>query len=140
MKSIRTFNVRPSLPSPLQPLVRLAYNLRWSWDHAEIDLFRRLDRDLWEACNRNPVLVLGTVQQSVLEAAAKDDSFLAHMKGVVDKLDSYISGEGSWYRRNYGKEDDMIVAYFSAEFGITECLSICWRTGRSGRRSSESLQ
>jgi starch phosphorylase len=124
MKSIRTFNVRPSLPSPLQPLVRLAYNLRWSWDHAEIDLFRRLDRDLWEACNRNPVLVLGSVQQSVLETAAKDDSFLAHMKGVVDKLDSYISGEGSWYRRNHGKEHDMIVAYFSAEFGITECLSI----------------
>jgi glycogen phosphorylase len=124
MKSIRTFNVRPSLPQPLQPLVRLAYNLRWSWDHAEIDLFRRLDRDLWEACNRNPVLVLGSIQQSVLEAAAKDDSFLAHMKGVVDKLDSYISGEGSWYRRNHGKEDGMIVAYFSAEFGITECLSI----------------
>ena len=124
MKSIRTFNVRPSLPLPLQPLVRLAYNLRWSWDHAEIDLFRRLDRDLWEACNRNPILVLGSVQQSVLEAAAQDDSFLAHMKGVVDKLDSYISGEGSWYRRNHGNEDDLLVAYFSAEFGITECLSI----------------
>ena len=124
MKSIRTFNVRPSLPQPLQPLLRIAYNLRWSWDHGEIDLFRRLDRDLWEVCNRNPVLVLGTVQQSVLEAAAKDDSFLVHMKGVVDKLDAYITGEGSWYRRNHGKEDDMLVAYFSAEFGITECLSI----------------
>jgi starch phosphorylase len=124
MKSIRTFNVRPSLPAALQPLLRLAYNLRWSWDHAEIDLFRRLDRDLWETCNRNPVLVLGSVQQSVLEAAAKDDSFLAHMKGVIDKLDSYTSGEGSWYRRNHGEERDMLVAYFSAEFGITECLSI----------------
>ena len=141
MKSIRTFNVRPSLPPPLQPLVRLAYNLRWSWDHAEIDLFRRLDRDLWETCNRNPVLVLGSVQQSVLEAAAKDDSFLAHMKGVVDKLDSYISGEGSWYRRNHGKEDDMVVAYFSAEFGITECLSIfAGGLGVLAGRSSESLQ
>jgi len=124
MKSIRTFNVRPSLPAALQPLLRIAYNLRWSWDHGEIDLFRRLDRDLWEVCNRNPVLVLGTVQQSLLEAAAKDDSFLAHMKGVVDRLDAYVSGEGSWYRRNHGKEDDMVVAYFSAEFGITECLSI----------------
>lgn len=124
MKSIRTFNVRPSLPSALQPLLRLAYNLRWSWDHAEIDLFRRLDRDLWETCNRNPVRLLGAVQQSVLEAAAKDDSFLAHMRGVVDKLDSYLSGEGSWFRRHHGKENDMVVAYFSAEFGITECLSI----------------
>jgi glycogen phosphorylase len=124
MKSIRTFNVRPSLPQALQPLLRIAYNLQWSWDHGQIELFRRLDRDLWEACNRNPVLVLGTVQQSLLEAAAKDDSFLAHMQGVVDKLDTYVSGEGSWYRRNHGKEDDMVVAYFSAEFGITECLSI----------------
>jgi starch phosphorylase len=124
MKSIRTFTVKPSLPAKLQPLLRLAHNLRWSWDHAEIDLFRRLDRDLWETCNRNPVKLLGCVQQSALEAAAKDDSFLAHMKGVVDKLDSYLTGEGSWYRRHHGKEEDMLVAYFSAQFGITECLSI----------------
>src|SRR5579864_660460 len=124
MKAIQTFHVRPSLPQALLPLLRIAYNLRWSWDHAEIDLFRRLDHDLWEACNRNPVLVLGSVQQSALEAAAKDDSFLAHMQGVVDKLDSYVSGEGSWYRRNHGRENELLVAYFSAEFGITECLSI----------------
>jgi len=124
MKSIRTFNVRPSLPEALQPLLRIALNLRWSWDHAEIDLFRRLDRDMWETCNRNPILLLGMVDQSILEAAAKDDSFMAHMKGVADKLDFYISGEGSWYRREHDRVDDMLVAYFSAEFGITECLSI----------------
>jgi starch phosphorylase len=124
MKSIHTFNVRPALPPSLQPLLRIAYNLRWSWDHGGIDLFRRLDRDLWETCNRNPVLLLGSVQQAVLDAAARDDSFLAHMKGVAEKLDSYVSGDRSWYRRNHGKENDMLVAYFSAEFGITECLSI----------------
>src|SRR5579863_4185251 len=124
MKSIRTFNVRPSLPQALQPLLRIAYNLQWSWDHGQIELFRRLDHDLWELCNRNPVLVLGTVQQSLLEAAAKDDSFLAHMKGVADKLDSYISGEGTWYQREHHNIDKLVVAYFSAEFGITECLSI----------------
>ena len=45
MKSIQTFTVRPSLPEPLQPLLRIAHNLRWSWDDAAIDLFRRLDRD-----------------------------------------------------------------------------------------------
>ena len=124
MRPIHTFKVRPSLPESLRPLLRIAHNLRWSWDHAGIDLFRRLGGDLWEKCNRNPVLLLGSVDQSILEAAAKDDSFLAHMKGVADKLDLYVSGEGSWYRREHGKEDDMLVAYFSAEFGITECLSI----------------
>jgi len=124
MKSIHTFNVRPSLPEALQPLLRIAHNLRWSWDHAAIDLFRRLDGDLWESSNRNPVLLLGSIDQSILEAAAKDDSFLAHMRGVMEKLESYVSGEGSWYRRERGKEDGLQVAYFSAEFGITECLSI----------------
>jgi glycogen phosphorylase len=124
MKSIHTFNVRPSLPEPLQPLMRIANNLRWSWDHAGIDLFRRIDRDMWETCNRNPVLLLGSAQQSALEAAARDDSFLAHLKGVIEKLDAYVSGEGSWYRRQHGREGDLLVAYFSAEFGITECLSI----------------
>lgn len=124
MKPIHTFNVRPSMPEGLQRLLPIAHNLRWSWDHAEADLFRRLDGNLWETCNRNPVLVLGSIDQSILEAAAKDDSFLAHLKGVAEKQDFYISGEGSWYRREHGKEDEMLVAYFSAEFGITECLSI----------------
>ncbi len=125
MKPIHTFKVRPSLPSSLLPLLEIAHNLRWSWDHAAIELFRRLDRDLWEASGHNPVLLLGTVDQDALEAAASDDSFLAHMRGVAERLKFYVSREGSWYSREHGKEkDDLLVAYFSAEFGITECLSI----------------
>jgi starch phosphorylase len=123
MKPVATFKVRPSLPEALQPLLRIAYNLRWSWDAGAVQLFLRLDRDLWETTGHNPVLFLGSVDQSVLESAAHDDSFLAHLKGVVDKLDSYNSGEGTWFRREH-KEDNMVVAYFSAEFGLTECLSI----------------
>jgi starch phosphorylase len=101
--------------------------LRWSWDAGAVQLFLRLDRDLWETTGHNPVLLLGSVDQSVLEAAARDDSFLAHLQGVVDKLDSYASGEGTWYGREHKdkeKERGMVVAYFSAEFGLTECLSI----------------
>ncbi len=123
MKPIRQFRVRPSLPPPLQPLLEIAHNLRWSWDHAAVQLFLRLDRDLWVASGHNPVLFLGTVNQSALEAAASDDSFLAHMKGVAERLTSYLSTEGSWYQRDHGK-DQLLAAYFSAEFGITECLSI----------------
>ena len=123
MKPIATFKVRPSLPEALQPLLRIAYNLRWSWDAGAVQLFLRLDRDLWETTGHNPVLLLGSVDQPVLEAAARDDSFLAHLQGVVAKLDAYSSGEGTWYRREH-KQDGMTVAYFSAEFGLTECLSI----------------
>ena len=124
MKPIRTFKIHPSLPEPLASLLHIAYNLRWSWDHAAIELFRRLDRDLWETCGHNPVLLLGNLEQGILEAAAADDSFLAHMRGVAETLDSYLSGHGAWYTREHQQADRLLVAYFSAEFGLTECLSI----------------
>jgi len=46
MKPVHVFRVVPSLPVPLEDLRRLAYNLRWAWDHDSIELFRRLDSDL----------------------------------------------------------------------------------------------
>ncbi len=124
MKPLSIFKVRPTLPEPLRPLITIAHNLRWSWDHAAINLFRRLDDRLWESSGHNPVVLLGSVEQSILESAAHDDSFLAHLKGVQERLDLYLSGDGSWYHREHPDENKLLVAYFSAEFGITECLSI----------------
>ena len=105
-------------------MLRIAHNLRWSWDAGAVQLFIRLDRDLWETSGHNPVLFLGSVDQALLESAAHDDSFLAHLRGVTEKLDLYLAGEGTWYGREHSNEDKLVVAYFSAEFGITECLSI----------------
>jgi starch phosphorylase len=124
MKPIATFKVRPSLPDALKPLLPIAYNLRWSWDHAAIDLFRRLDRDLWETTGHNPVRLLGSVDQSILEAACTDDSLLAHLHGVSERLEAYLSSKATWYRREHPADSDLLVAYFSLEFGVTECLSI----------------
>jgi len=72
MKPVHTFNVVPSLPGALEKLRDLAYNLRWSWNHETIALFRRLDSDLWEKTFHNPVLMLGMIDQARLEAAAID--------------------------------------------------------------------
>ena len=82
------------------------------------------DRDLWETVGRNPVRVLGSLEQSVLEAAAHDDSLIAHLRGVSKSLENYLSGQGAWYRREHADQNDLLVAYFSLEFGITECLPI----------------
>ncbi len=124
MKPIGAFNVAPALPPRLEPLRRIAYNLWWAWNHDAIELFRRLDSDLWETTGHNPVLMLGSINQAQLEAAAHDEAFLAHLERVAADLETYLSGEGSWFRRTYGKADSLSVAYFSAEFGLTECLSI----------------
>ncbi len=128
MKPAFTFHVVPALPARLARLLDIAYNLRWSWDHDAVDLFHRLDSEVWESTKRNPVLLLGTVSQDVLASAAADDGFLAHMDRVAARLDAYINAESSWFRRRhasagYGARQPL-VAYFSAEFGLTECLSI----------------
>src|ERR1039458_9064464 len=107
MKPAHVFKVVPSLPAPLEGLRTLAYNLRWSWDHNTVELFRRLDGDLWESTGHNPVRMLGLIGQAQLEAAAGDEAFLAYLHHTQIALGSYLSGESSWYRseeRRVGKE------------------------------------
>jgi starch phosphorylase len=73
--------------------------------------------------------------QGALESAARDDSFLAPLKGVLRAWRAiYLSSKSTWYRREHSAANkDFPVAYFSAEFGVTECLPIfagglaCWR-------------
>ena len=108
----------------MEPLRELAYNLRWAWDHDSIELFRRLDTDLWETSGHNPVQLLGSIDQMRLVAAAADDSFLAHLERVSQALHTRMEGQNSWFRRVHAADGKLLVAYFSAEFGLTECLSI----------------
>jgi starch phosphorylase len=128
MKPALTFHVIPALPARLARLRDVAYNLRWAWNNDAIELFRRLDPELWGSTNHNPVLLLGTVSQDALSAAASDEGFLAHFDRVVEDLDTYLAGESTWYARTYGASHtdpkQPLVAYFSAEFGITGCLAI----------------
>ncbi|MBD3288311.1 alpha-glucan family phosphorylase, partial [candidate division KSB1 bacterium] len=121
MKPIQTFTIVPTLPEKLQPLKEIGYNLFWTWDHEAIDLFRRLDRELWEETKHNPVKMLGKVKQNRLEALLEDEGFLAHLDRVYNNLQNYLSGL-TWFEKTYGKEHHLKVAYFSAEFGLTECL------------------
>ena len=125
MKPVRTFDVIPALPSAIEGLRAAAYNLRWTWDHETIELFRRLDPDLWESSGHNPVLMLGIIEQQKLEAAARDDAFLAHLQRVSSGLDSYLEGNVTWFGKlQQASGNKLLAAYFSAEFGLTECLSI----------------
>jgi starch phosphorylase len=124
MKPLETYAVVPKLPKALEPLRRVVYDLHWSWNHAAIRLFRRLDQELWEASGHNPVLMLGTISQDTLDRAAADPAFLAHLKGVAKEFDEYGKAGSTWFERVHGAVEGLHVAYFSLEFGLTECLSI----------------
>lgn len=123
MQPIRTFNVSPSLPGRLEPLRKLAYNLHWDWNVETKDLFRRLDPDLWESSHHNPVLMLGTISQARLLEVVEDEGFLAQMDRAAQQLDGYLQ-ERTWSQKQRSNKPKECYAYFSAEFGLVDCLPV----------------
>lgn len=122
IKPVARINVIPNLPASLERLQEVAYNLRWAWDHESIALFRRLDPDLWRATERNPVWMLGLISQERLAAAAEDPAFMAHYNRVCASFDAYMSATNTWFDKQYAADSKPIIAYFSMEFGLAECL------------------
>src|SRR5215212_1593964 len=94
--TIRTFQVFPDVPDPLQPLLEMANNLWWVWQPDAVELFRRLDRKLWEEVYHNPVKMLGVIDQGKLAAAAHDDGYLAHMNRVYADFQKHLQETG-WF-------------------------------------------
>ncbi|MHC4561466.1 MAG: alpha-glucan family phosphorylase [Planctomycetota bacterium] len=123
MRPLRTFTIEPALPPQLTALQEIAYNLRWSWNGEALELFRRLDATEWEQTDHNPVLLLGRISQQRLEQLAADEGFLAQVERVHRDLQAYLKTPG-WWPKTYGGDRTPEVAYFCAEFGITDCLPI----------------
>lgn len=123
VKPIATVNVVPKLPEELSRLMELAYNMRFAWDQETIALFRRLDRELWEETYHNPVKLLGLVSQEKLEALTQDRAFMTSLERTLADYDEYMAAKNNWFDANYGDLDKKpTIAYFSMEFGITECF------------------
>ena len=128
MPRIQTFNVAPNVPDALKPLQELAFDLSWTWNPEAERLFRRVDGELWEEVNGNPVALLGRVSQDTLQRLAADPSFLRHLERVVETLGDEAAAT-TWYQRTTGgpvpkPPESTLIAYFCAEFGLTEALPI----------------
>ena len=120
MDNFHIFTVSLRLPKNLKPLIELAYNLRFAWNPEIIALFRRIDRHLWEETYHNPVLLLSQLSGARIQELSKDNSFLDYLNRVYENFKNYI--ESPHFSPFFKKETDFLVAYFSAEFGLTDCL------------------
>jgi starch phosphorylase len=116
IRPLKEFLVRPALPAAIQRLSELAANLLWSWDHNLRAVFRRLEPTIWKASNHNPVVMLGRVPQLVLERAAHDPRFLALYRRGCEAHDAYVAATPAG--------NGMLVAYFSMEYGLLDCMPI----------------
>ena len=123
MPKVRSFTVLPALPDSLKDLEVIAKNMFWSWNLEFVRLFKRIDSNLWKACAHNPTKLLGTVSQQRLEDLAKNDGFICELKRAAEKLQNYQNRQ-SWFDKVNTQGPPPVIAYFSAEFGIHECLPV----------------
>ncbi|HJX34985.1 MAG TPA: DUF3417 domain-containing protein, partial [Desulfatiglandales bacterium] len=123
MRPKSKYNVVPRLPSRLEPLRSLSYNLCFSWMQEIRDLFQRMDPKLWTECAHNPVLMLGLINQERLEEMSRDQGFLAQVERVSQDFNRYLS-QPRIQSMDYSPEMPFQVAYFSAEFGMMGCMPI----------------
>ena len=119
----KSFVVIPNLPEVLSPLMTIANNMWWCWSSDAVELFRRLDRDMWEETYHSPKAMLGMVSQKRLEELAEDDSFVSHMERVKNDLDKYMT-MNTWFHDSCSDYGDMKFAYFSTEFALHESIPI----------------
>src|SRR5215204_4521220 len=110
-----------NVPCRLERLPELAYNLFWTWQVETRELFRRLDPELWEVTQHNPVRLLRETPN--LGAVAEDAGFVEAYHRSLRDLDGYLSRRDTWMARTY-PDFPGPVAYFSAEFGLHESLQV----------------
>lgn len=126
MKVYGRITVFPIMPTRINRLYELAYNLWWSWHPEARALYSSLQPELWELVGHNPVRFLSEVQPHLLEMAAEDASYLEQYDSVIRDFDHYMHPrpDETWFTLNYPELADKTIAYFSAEFGLNEALPI----------------
>jgi len=123
MPTIQTFIVTPNLPDPLKPLLDIARNIWWSWNVEAISLLRRVDPDLWDKHDGNPVAVLGSLSAERVSELERDQAFLAHLERVRSDLERYLTLD-SWFAGEHKNIKSDLIGYFSLEFGLHESLPL----------------
>ena len=102
----------------------MANNLWWSWNTEYLRLLKKMDRDLWENVQKNPVKFLKRVTQEKLEKAANDNSFVKEYEKILKNYEDYMNSKDTWFNKKYPENKNDLIAYFSAEYGLDETIPI----------------
>ena len=80
-------------------LAELALDMRWSWNHATDEVWRRLDPVLWELTH-HPWDVLQTVSREKVKDVLTDPAFRKKIDAFVESKKQAEKEQG-WFQQNY---------------------------------------
>jgi starch phosphorylase len=103
-------------------LAELALDMRSSWNHAGDQVWRLLDRELWEL-TQNPWVVLQTVSRDKLERELADSSFRENISALL-RAKRHAAETQAWFQQHHPQAPLTCAAYFSMEFMLSEALPI----------------
>lgn len=116
--------VIPTLPSKINRLEEITYNIWWTWNTNFLKLFKMIDDEIWERSKKNPVKFLKEISQEKLEKATENEKFMEEYQEIVTLFDKYMNEKDTAFAKNYKKYSKDIFAYFSAEYGLDETIPI----------------
>ncbi len=104
----------------MEELKQFAYDLLWTWQPRIEALFRALDPEIWESTRENPVLLLHQLGDEGVQKACEREE-------VRQALEEARAAYREYYDRHpqfLDAQAPLAIAYFSLEFGLSECLPI----------------
>ena len=108
--------VDKTLPERLHALEELSRNLWWCWNAGARDLFEGIDPELWQECERNPIVFLDRLSVEHLRRLEADAEFLASLDAVYAQFRAYMSEKPD--------PEAPTISYFSMEYGLHSSLKI----------------
>jgi starch phosphorylase len=124
-------------------LLAVALNLRWTWKIEARRLFARLDPDASPGALEWPhQLLRGLGRSRIREILDADPELAAMAEAVVENFAINATGgtktAKTWFRVKHRKQRDITVAFFAAEFALTDSLPIF--AGGLGSVAAEQLK
>ena len=108
--------IKSTLPAEMKCLDELAHNMWWAWNYEARDMWKSLDKDLYEEVGHNPVMLLDRLSYERKEAIVKDKAIMERVKAVYKKFREYMDVAPDATRPS--------VAYFCMEYGINQVVKI----------------
>lgn len=107
--------VKSRLPERIKVLHELTHNLWWAWNFPLMELFEKIDPEIWDEVGKNPVQLLDKVSYDRLSELASDKDFVESLDDIYVRFREYMERDSTENPR---------LAYFSMEYGLNNVLKI----------------
>ncbi len=108
--------VTRNIPERLKYLDIISKNLWWCWNQEAMDLFKSIDKELWNALGKNPIALLDQLSYEQYLKLEKNDKFLRQLDRVAESFNEYMEEKKD--------RKGASIAYFCMEYGLDASLKI----------------